>query len=253
MNRNPTVQQSNILHSIAIMHDGNAVVMRFSYNNVTKESIMEKIYALNSLEMLNDLEKDPELKAEFIKTLNSEDFQPPSSSLLNNPGLRKLTTSTLKKPFAEVLIEERVISALLMASSLDKFMYPVVRIKNDVIDPMVRNNTIENLTHQEKLNIQKAIRASGRIERSDNDYLGTAWLITEDIVTTNRHVVETFLQEDVAAVRVNFKGEYNNPAASLFGVKNILYISPDPDVDLAFLQVEKKKPTRRKSAGTDPP
>lgn len=108
--------------------------------------------------------------------------------------------------------------------------------------------------------IEKAIQAVGRIELKEprsNGYLGTGWLIADNVVVTNRHVAMEFARLDgqgqvifrhnqVAGGRkfipaIDFREEFGQTIAPLeLTVSNILYLAPDDnDVpDIALLKIE---------------
>ncbi|HIK03093.1 MAG TPA: trypsin-like peptidase domain-containing protein [Trichormus sp. M33_DOE_039] len=146
------------------------------------------------------------------------------------------------------------------------FTRPVIYIKNDTFnadDPIASQYLLP--TVKEKLKkaqefITPAIKASGRIgifpNQGNLDYLGTGWLIADDIIVTNRHVAMCFAngEKDTAVsfqpgkeVYINFKAEYSNEDEALFKIESILYVqdvkkSPmdSVDPDIAFLRVSKK-------------
>ena len=83
-------------------------------------------------------------------------------------------------------------------------------------------------------------------------WLGTAWLVADDIVVTNRHVANEFAYRQgekfvyrttpefqaPMASSVDFLQEEGDPATRLFRLTEVLYIESDPGPDLAFLRVE---------------
>ena len=97
----------------------------------------------------------------------------------------------------------------------------------------------------------QAIRASGRIEvdRHELDWLGTGWLVADDVVVTNRHVAAEFGRRQgegfvfrqgfggPMASRIDFREEKDGAAAREFALARILHIEDDGGPDLAFLQV----------------
>lgn len=97
----------------------------------------------------------------------------------------------------------------------------------------------------------RAIRAAGRIEvdRHDLDWLGTGWLVAEDVVVTNRHVAREFGRRDgdrfvfrqgfggTMSSRIDFREEIGGGAAREFQLARILHIEDESGPDVAFLQV----------------
>ncbi|MBY3468671.1 hypothetical protein HFN80_32610 [Rhizobium laguerreae] len=97
-----------------------------------------------------------------------------------------------------------------------------------------------------------AIRAAGRIELSgaEFDWVGTGWLVREDIIVTNRHVAEEFAEHNGGGfvfkqgtggsmkARVDFLEEIDNPDELVFRLLKPLYIEEEQGPDVAFFQVE---------------
>ncbi|NKJ71817.1 hypothetical protein GFL38_05855 [Rhizobium leguminosarum bv. viciae] len=97
-----------------------------------------------------------------------------------------------------------------------------------------------------------AIRAAGRIELSGGefDWVGTGWLVRDDVVVTNRHVAEEFAEHNGSGfvfkqgtdgpikARVDFLEEVDNPSELVFRLLKPLYIEEAPGLDVAFFQVE---------------
>lgn len=112
--------------------------------------------------------------------------------------------------------------------------------------------------------VDPVIPLIGRIDVTNhptgNDFLGTGWLVAEDVVITNRHVAELLARRGVA--RYQFvMGRFGDPitAAVCFGheldglpepsveIKEVLFIEPPgPGPDIAFLRVD------RRTDGTTP-
>ena len=99
-----------------------------------------------------------------------------------------------------------------------------------------------------------AIKSVGRIELKYDptfDWIGTGWLVDEDIVVTNRHVAEVFgrsngvdfvFKQGIGGKEVesyiDLLEEADNTADFTFKIKRILHIEPWPGPDIALLQVE---------------
>ena len=108
------------------------------------------------------------------------------------------------------------------------------------------------------------IPAVGRIELANHargvDWVGTGWLVRDNIVVTNRHVAEVFghtgvdgfefrIGLDGTKVRANidFLEEFDNESSSEFPVFRIMHIEKGGGPDLAFLRIE---PARGQSLPT---
>lgn len=206
---------------------------------------------------LDIIEKDQELKSELIKTLSSETFQPYASSALSDRQYREFVLSSLKKPAEELSVETKSITSI----SIDRygFTHPVLLIKNDFVDPMPQSEVLAKRIRKNEESIRKAIRASGRVERTPGENSGTAWIVAEKIAITNYHVIEKFSKKNSAGelildveqcpildieqypnIKINFKSEHDSNASSRFDVIKILHIESDKNIDLAFLQLRKE-------------
>jgi endonuclease G len=98
----------------------------------------------------------------------------------------------------------------------------------------------------------RAIRAAGRIEveHHELDWLGTGWLVADDVVVTNRHVASEFAQRrgerfvfrqgfgGRMAAQVDFREEIGGNGAREFQLSKILHIEGEEGPDVALLQVE---------------
>lgn len=98
------------------------------------------------------------------------------------------------------------------------------------------------------------IPAVGRIEVSNHpgtSWLGTGWLVHDNVVVTNRHVAEVFARDGNQGfvfrtgidggrmgANIDFLEEFDNERSHEFPVFRILHIEADSGPDLAFLRVE---------------
>ncbi|MGK7929647.1 MAG: penicillin-insensitive murein endopeptidase [Spirulina sp.] len=94
----------------------------------------------------------------------------------------------------------------------------------------------------------------GRIEVKNHPrgfaYLGTGWLVDENIIVTNRHVAREFATFDngnfifasnpitnrIIKPHIDFVEEYRDPDEAEINIDDILYI--DSDLDIAFLKLK---------------
>jgi endonuclease G, mitochondrial len=108
--------------------------------------------------------------------------------------------------------------------------------------------------------IETSITSVGRIEVTDHplgfSYVGTGWLVEQDIIVTNRHVAQTFskkkndgsfifksnpVSNQQIKVNIDFREEYKIATQEEFDIIEILYIEEDEDApDIAFLRVSKQ-------------
>ncbi len=105
-----------------------------------------------------------------------------------------------------------------------------------------------------KQNLDAAIPAIGRVEllnNSDFEWVGTGWLIDDDIIVTNRHVANVFAYQNGGnfvfkrgfpngnmSAKLDFRQEYDRSETQVFFIKDVLYIEPEPGPDIAMLKIE---------------
>ncbi len=105
--------------------------------------------------------------------------------------------------------------------------------------------------------IQTAIQSVGRIEVKGHpalDWIGTGWLVADDVVITNRHVAKEFTRQDGRRWvfepgmrgRIDFHEEFGGGLASEFGLTEVIGVHDD--IDLALFRV-----TRRSAGKSLPP
>jgi len=101
--------------------------------------------------------------------------------------------------------------------------------------------------------LESILPSVGRVELRNHlnyEWVGTAWLVAEDIAVTNRHVAEIFARNNSGefvfrqnaigkTIRssIDFVEEHLSPEERQFSVQKVLYIAEDSDPDIAFLQL----------------
>lgn len=108
-----------------------------------------------------------------------------------------------------------------------------------------------------KPTLEDVIRSVGRLELRDHDifpWVGTAWMVTEDVAVTNRHVASEFARKagkrftfsrnfEGKPVRalIDFKEEYKQPTSMEVNVKSVIFIEEPGEIypDIAFLRLER--------------
>ncbi len=105
--------------------------------------------------------------------------------------------------------------------------------------------------------IETVIPSVGRINLRDHptfDWVGTGWLVREDVVVTNRHVAELFAfkaDDGSFAFRENFEGrpisatidfarEFKTPLQKEFPITEVIHIEPPNAPDVALLRVSRE-------------
>lgn len=101
--------------------------------------------------------------------------------------------------------------------------------------------------------INRAIRAVGRIDLANHprfDWVGTGWLVTDDIIVTNRHVAAEFAKRNgngflfrsspfgKMSASIDFLHEVDSNQTDVFVIREVIHIEPDNGPDISFLRVK---------------
>ncbi len=210
----------------------------------------------------------------------------PSDSLLNNNELtQELLESNYfeeSKRLAKVNIEPKTVREYLKTSiqegtekaveGLDQATVaaleavielanrPALKIINNDVDPddfvSPRTNFWRKELESHRDVIKQFIPSVGRIEFKNHPnlkYAGTGWLVTDNIIVTNRHVAKTFAFQEAGKfifetnhaegktikVNIDFREEFRVNEEEEFEIIDVLYIEPDSGSDIAFLKVRR--------------
>jgi S1-C subfamily serine protease len=101
--------------------------------------------------------------------------------------------------------------------------------------------------------LDRVIPAVGRVEVNNNpdfSWVGTGWLVSSDIIVTNRHVAREFARRNAntfsfrlgingspMTARMDFLEEDQRQTSLEYAVNSILWIAPSSEADVAFLRV----------------
>ncbi len=196
-------------------------------------------------------ELDPELAEELRGIRESSRYLEEADNL--RPILR---------PAVEEGIEEAMDAGLELETIVLRVGRPVLTI--DASKPLLEINEVESRFWKQKLeNVQdmlvSTISAVGRIELQNHpnyEWVGTGWLVAENIVVTNRHVAKVFgrrngqgfvfrqLLDTPVTSAIDFLKEQHNPAKFEFELIKIMHIEDDQGPDIAFLEVRPVSGTR---------
>jgi hypothetical protein len=164
-------------------------------------------------------------------------------------------------------------SQLALETIVNRVGRPVLEVANDdyVVEgpeAAIWEARLGNATVRAAL--RHVIPSVGRIEvdnHPDLTWVGTGWLIADDVVVTNRHVASEFAALSLTpsgrvfvfkrgwpdrntrmAARVDFRRELRNNSPRAFVVREVLHIEDDDGPDFAFLRVERTGPSGALSA-----
>jgi endonuclease G, mitochondrial len=132
---------------------------------------------------------------------------------------------------------------------------PVLFVRKNTFEIPSSDVWTDRLRDAQK-HLEQIIPAVGRIEvrnHDELDWVGTGWLVRDDIVVTNRHVANEFgvsagqgftfkknLSGRTIKPSIDFREEFNEPEEDEFQIKEVLFIHADPGPDMAFLRLDKK-------------
>lgn len=133
---------------------------------------------------------------------------------------------------------------------------------------LVRNNAVDIDSAREEAkawrriltdnaaNVDRAMVSIGRVDvtNADRDYAGTAWVIDDGLVVTNRHVANLFAEASGTGfkfkigfdarreigVNIDFLEEYGNAASDEVKIERVVWVAPENGPDIAFLKLEQK-------------
>jgi endonuclease G len=135
-----------------------------------------------------------------------------------------------------------------------RFGRPVVKIRNDDFDVgELESETWKARLQQFRDNLKAVTLSVGRVEVDNNPHfrwVGTGWVVAEDVIITNRHVAAEFgLKRDSRFVfrssffgqmtaRLDFREEYQAGDPIEFQITDILHIEEDDGPDMALLRID---------------
>lgn len=135
---------------------------------------------------------------------------------------------------------------------------PVLLVSNDnyIVDGPEAAVWRQRLTATDvRSTLQSIIPAVGRVEVENHptmSWIGTGWLVDDDVIVTNRHVADKFgtqgangfifrrgntIAPSRMAARIDFREERDTTEPNEFQVLDILHIEDDEGPDIAFLKV----------------
>lgn len=133
---------------------------------------------------------------------------------------------------------------------------PVLFVRKNTFEIPTSDTWTERLRASQNV-LETVIPAIGRIEVSRHDeldWVGTGWLVREDVIVTNRHVAVEFgmrsgqgftfrknLSGRVIKSSIDFREEHLLPEEEAeFAISEVLYIEDEPGPDVAFLRLTEK-------------
>jgi endonuclease G len=170
---------------------------------------------------------------------------------------RRLQTASNEIVFKESEASDKALAGLTPETIVLRTGRPVLAIRDNQVD--IEIEEAESKVWRQRLIDAKSlldtpIRGVGRIEVQGHrsyTWLGTGWLVRDDILVTNRHVAAEFtyrggsgfqfrigLNQQPMTARVDFLEELDSTASREFNLKQVLHVEDDNGPDLAFFRVE---------------
>lgn len=136
-----------------------------------------------------------------------------------------------------------------------RFMRPVHLVQKQTftrpLDDFPDSNEVGGKLDGGRKFLDAAIPSAGRIEVSNHrlSWLGTGWLVRENVLVTNRHVALEFAREEAGfpfrvnalkrqlSAKVDWFREHDQPTESVFRITKVLHIEPEASFDVALLEV----------------
>jgi len=170
-------------------------------------------------------------------------------------GDSELAEETPEAGYELAQSEETIQRGLDDESIIMRTLRPVLAIKGGTCElafvEKVDSEVWKDRLAKAKVMLDARISAIGRIEaRGYPGYIGTGWLIEDDVVVTNRHVAEAFAMRNGQGFTfrsngsgpmtgaIDFLQEIGSTATSEYTLARPLYISESSGPDLAFFQVD---------------
>ena len=133
---------------------------------------------------------------------------------------------------------------------------PALRVKEDTAD-LIFTDIVESEVWKKRLEdakplLDKAILAVGRVDlinSSSFSWVGTGWLLDEEIIVTNRHVANLFVTDKkgefqfeqngsmLVEPQVDFVREFDNERENTFKLLEPIYVVPKPGPDIALFRI----------------
>lgn len=198
------------------------------------------------MQLTNDILADPKIRNDVLNLVGSRNL---STRLNFNP---EEVLDSLNRPESGIIeISQRDTEAVVILVGR-----PVLQVINNTYEVPISSEWQHRLSVN-RTNIEKAIPSVGRIEVKHHpqySWLGTGWLVADEVVVTNRHVANEFAKKkpdqtlefrhnfrnQLMAARIDIREEFLQPDEIEFKVEKVLFISEEDGFDVAFLKVKPK-------------
>jgi endonuclease G len=202
------------------------------------------------------LDRFPELKkdsiARFIRLAGERDDEEYKEVL-------KYSMDNTKRIIDEIAEGRDVSIPKVLELIIRKFGRPAYLVQEDSFDT---NNTpstselVDEQVNNAKKVIETAIPSVGRINLRNHrhPWVGSAWVVEENVIVTNRHVASEFAEREgdafvfikgpngrTAKAQLDTVQEYNSPKEKIYRLRKVLWIAPPSGPhDVAFLSIDEE-------------
>lgn len=211
------------------------------------------MYSNTLFDQVQNIVADTEILAE-IRTK----FRPFDRNLIINsiPGGQEFSAQTHDPIIASIANLPNQID--IAEAIIEVIARPALLIQDGEVEMPVSHVWQDRLRlHWDK--ITAGIPAVGRIEIKNHvsyPWVGTGWIVEEDILVTNRHVARVFAgqrendwvfltnhHQEELEVYIDFKEEFQRRTEQEIRVVEVLYIAPSDQPDLALLRIDRPRPS----------
>jgi endonuclease G len=189
---------------------------------------------------------DQELAQDLIETATSSEGLPKARDY-------SISGSTIERAMdpkdKEVTFSNRPLTEAIVV----EFGRPALLVRNDTFE-LPQSSVWRSRLLPSRVKIEQSLKAVGRIELTDHpdfEWVGTGWMVSDDVLITNRHVAVEFAKKtnkgyaflrspfggNISA-RVDFKEEHNVANVAEIEIAEILFIEEADGPDMALMRVK---------------
>ncbi len=201
---------------------------------------------------LESLRADHEIMEELQDLMHSRSGLPRAKEA---PGGKKSVATALEsvesRPASVYDTDQSIAEAIILMTGR-----PSLLVRDGTFDKPETATWQKRLAPHRAL-LEQGIPSVGRVEllyHPDFEWVGTAWMVADDVLVTNRHVAELFCERrggqfpfarnlagQTIDARVDFREEYQRSQAFEIKVRQVLYVSPAGRLhpDIAFMRIER--------------
>ncbi|CAK8714771.1 hypothetical protein GCAAIG_04135 [Candidatus Electronema halotolerans] len=206
---------------------------------------------------------DPKMRAEFVHRFDEINVEYVKRvdrlrTVRLEPRILPYTKDRMKELIDKLHKDENMPLDAATAQIMERFARPAYFVQDDSFDTRNTPSTselIDNTVNKAKSLIEKALPSVGRINLRNHrlSWVGTGWVIAENILVTNRHVATEFAGHEgdsfvfirtagqTAKAELDTVREYKSQKEKLYKIRKVLWIAPPSfEHDIAFLSIDKE-------------